>query len=172
LPTSDGILISEEGLYAGEFKAGLASGRGHFRDFELKAVFRGVWRDGSMVEGSIENESFRFEGQLHGGLAHGEGRVVFKESGYSYSGQFEEGLFHGKNGFLEGQNYIYEGGFEGGRKEGIGCLVEKEQKQREKKVQRDKRQKYHPAEEFEGVWHRDSFEGRGRANDSKKAIKR
>lgn len=60
MPANEGILITEEGLYAGSFKGGRACGKGQFRDVELKAVYRGTWKDGVMEDGTIENESFRF----------------------------------------------------------------------------------------------------------------
>ena len=60
-------------------------------------------------------------------------------------------MYSDPKGFLESRHYIYEGGFVDGKKEGIGCLVEKELPQKDKKV------KYRPPEQYEGKWHHDSF---------------
>lgn len=154
LPHSEGILFSEKGMYSGAFERGKASGKGQFRELESKATYKGTWKEGGMVEGSIENSAFKYEGQFQNLLAHGKGKIAFKETSTTYSGRFEEGVFCDTKGFLESRHYIYEGGFVEGRKEGLGCLVEKEL------PQRDKKQKYRPPEQFEGKWHHDSFEGR------------
>lgn len=41
LPTNDGILISEQGIYLGSFVDGKANGKGTFKDVDLKSVFKG-----------------------------------------------------------------------------------------------------------------------------------
>jgi hypothetical protein len=50
------------------------------------------------------------------------------------------------NGLYESKDYIYEGQFRKGRKEGVGTLVENERNYRDKRV------KYRPPEQFYGKW--------------------
>lgn len=53
-----------------------------------------------MVEGTIENKEFKFEGPFQNLLAHGKGKIVFKESQITYNGRFEEGVYRDTKGFL------------------------------------------------------------------------
>lgn len=55
LPTGEGILFSDKGMYSGTFEKGKAHGKGQFRELHSKAVYKGNWEGGVLVEGSIEN---------------------------------------------------------------------------------------------------------------------
>ena len=88
LPSNDGILISEQGIYVGSFDKGKADGKGTFKDLDLKAIYKGEWESGVLVQGSIENNAFRFEGPFQDALATGRGKLVFKEKEYTYQGGF------------------------------------------------------------------------------------
>ena len=64
------------------------------------------------------------------------------------------GLFEDDNGYFESDSYDYSGGFKEGKKDGVGCLVEKE------RYIKRKNKKYRPQEEFEGYFEADTYKGR------------
>lgn len=60
VPHNEGILVSENGVYTGEFINGKASGNGTFKDIKNRSIFKGIWKEGKMIEGSIETADFKF----------------------------------------------------------------------------------------------------------------
>lgn len=53
LPDNEGILLTENGIYSGSFDKGKAAGKGVFRDIEQNTTYKGIWKDGTLVEGTI-----------------------------------------------------------------------------------------------------------------------
>jgi hypothetical protein len=53
-------LLSEKGIYRGNFESGKANGIGSFREIETKTIFKGQWKNGVFVQGTVENSVFRF----------------------------------------------------------------------------------------------------------------
>ena len=75
-----------------------------------------------------------------GGVAYGEGRMKYKTQKAAYKGNFKDGLYEDEDGYFEADYYDYSGAFREGRKDGIGCLIEKE------RYLKGKNKKYRPQE--------------------------
>lgn len=60
VPHNEGILVSEKGVYTGEFINGKANGKGSFKDIQNRSIFKGIWKEGKMIEGTIETADFKF----------------------------------------------------------------------------------------------------------------
>ena len=56
------MYISTKGVYAGTFSNGVACGRGKF--IGEKVRYEGEWKDGRIVEGSLETKQFKFRGKF------------------------------------------------------------------------------------------------------------
>lgn len=63
-PDVEGLLITKDGLYEGEFKRGKAHGNGKFFSNKTEATYSGVWEEGILVDGKIENSEFKFKGHF------------------------------------------------------------------------------------------------------------
>lgn len=55
LPHGVGILLSNEGMYSGNFMNGKAHGEGNYVDRVSKTSYRGNWEQGQLVSGTIDN---------------------------------------------------------------------------------------------------------------------
>ncbi len=66
----------------------------------------------------------KYEGNYRSSLFHGQGTLVFLNSGDYYTGEFEEGFYHG-NGIYhnEKENWTHEGLYRRGKREGYGTLL-------------------------------------------------
>lgn len=53
IPHNIGVLVTEEGIYKGGFADGKAHGNGNFIDVATNTTFKGQWKDGEFVDGSI-----------------------------------------------------------------------------------------------------------------------
>lgn len=54
---------------------------------------------------------------------HGKGKIYFKSSHSSFSGEFKDGKFHGSNCLYETSGHSYAGDFLNGKKNGKGVLL-------------------------------------------------
>jgi deoxyxylulose-5-phosphate synthase len=52
-PDNLGVLVTEEGIYKGGFSKGKAHGSGTFIEAASKTTFKGEWRDGVFLHGTI-----------------------------------------------------------------------------------------------------------------------
>ena len=64
----------------------------------------------------------------------------YKQQKAFYKGNFKHGLYDDEGGYFESDYYDYSGGFVDGKKDGIGCLIEKE------RYLKGKNKKYRPQE--------------------------
>lgn len=122
-----GILYyANEARYEGEISPQYEPhGRGTYV-FSNRSRYEGNWVNGerqgigilfsasstSFYEGSFKENSF---------IPHGRGRRVYPNSRDSYTGEFEEGAFHG-NGIQETEEGRYQGEFREGRMRGRGLI--------------------------------------------------
>lgn len=51
--------------------------------------------------------------------------IQYIENNASYKGHFRHGIYEDEEGYFECDMYYYSGAFKEGKKEGIGCLIEK-----------------------------------------------
>ena len=87
--------------------------------------YEGGFRDGLFHgEGKLvyKNSGIVYEGQFRNGLRHGKGQVRFP-SGQSYVGEFKRGDYHGQGVLLSSTGHKYEGSFEKGLISGPGKLT-------------------------------------------------
>lgn len=76
-----------------------------------------------LTKGTIENYIFKYEGNLLNRKPHGQGKMYFKQSNSSFSGEFKNGVFHGQHCIYETPGYSYAGDFANGKKNGNGVLL-------------------------------------------------
>ena len=72
--------------------------------------------DATLPDGS------RYYGDLHDGLFHGEGKLMFANDGY-YEGEFNRGLFSGQGVLKLASGDLYQGEFAAGMQDGQGKFV-------------------------------------------------
>ena len=59
------------------------------------------------------------------GKASGAGKISFKKKQMDFKGYFREGVYHGDDCIFQNGDYMYEGSFKNGKKNGLGKLTEK-----------------------------------------------
>ena len=141
-----GRMETKERVMEGVWRAGKMEGLGKVSDKRTGWRFNGtvengrvvqgrvVERGGVVYEGKLEGELYeakegrmefangdRYFGEFKRGKIQGEGIRYYEEEGYCYTGQFVDGVPHGK-GILSSKGYKYEGDFETGRLQGA-CLL-------------------------------------------------
>lgn len=112
LPDVRGTLIDKDGIYEGEFHKGVACGKGRYIAKNTKAIFKGIWENGIMKKGTIQNAAFKFKGAFNvSGVAEGMGHVQFKKSKSTYDGGVKDGKYHSQNKRAKYQTnqYHYQG---------------------------------------------------------------
>ena len=67
------------------------------------------------------------------GLKHGKGNLISKKDSIIYTGQFKNGVKHGK-GIQKIGEIVYEGSFENGVFHGLGNLLENKNSKRNVKI--------------------------------------
>ena len=127
-------------MYHGNFKNGVAHGQGAYCDNILHTKNTGLWINGQLRKGEIDNQYYTYNGQFVQGVANGEGQLKYKQQKAFYKGHFKQGLYEDETAYFQSDYYDYSGGFKEGRKEGIGCLIEKE------RYLKGKNKKYRPQE--------------------------
>jgi len=152
-------------------------------DRGVPAVYRGLWLHnkhkphGNGVADYQLGAVQSYEGCFHHGLYHGEGRLVYRESGDCYTGSFQQGERHGHGTYKwsDGRQYSgewhknvrggrgvftwpstgdrYEGEFEQGQRHGQGHFVFGES-----------------GASYKGEWLQGLYHGRGRTVDATGAV--
>ena len=154
LPDVKGVLITKVGVYEGQFHKGKAQGKGQFitRPTGLRndkiIKYKGIWKNGILVSGTITNDHFKFKGTFVNGIAEGQGAIKFKDTHSIYKGDFKDGKYHaqGTRAIYKTEDYIYQGQFIDGKKEGKGILTQYDKKTIKKGA------KYRPSDTFDGQW--------------------
>jgi hypothetical protein len=112
LPDVRGTLITKDGVYKGEFRKGKAEGQGEFCSMpknDKVVTYKGEWKNGILISGTIKNDSFKFKGTLENGIADGPGAIKFLKTNAIYKGNFKNGLYntHGAKAVFKTEDYIY-----------------------------------------------------------------
>ena len=78
---------------------------------------------GEVTDGSevvvILDGGIRYEGSVHGGKIHGEGKVTFPD-GRIYKGEFANGQIEGEGTYSYPDDHMYVGEFRNGKRNGYG----------------------------------------------------
>ncbi len=132
----EGSLDPFEFRYIGEFRDNSMHGRG-LCVWPDGRRFVGEWRDGEMREGVMYSGSLKkpeaggdiYTGEFQDGLPHGRGTYAYRD-GRRYTGEFQNGEYHGYGVILYPSTFIrylrYEGQFENGEFHGQGKLIYKD----------------------------------------------
>ena len=93
---------------------------------EKIVVYKGEWKNGILISGNIKNENFKFKGTFVNGIAEGPGAIKFFKTNALYKGTFRDGKYNtkGARAIYKTEDYIYQGEFLDGKKEGNGILTE------------------------------------------------
>ena len=117
-----GKLIFNNGdIYIGDFNDGERTGKGKY-----------IFSDGTVYEGEMVNGEFKgqgimkwfngveYQGNFNGLNLTGKGRLIDKNNGDMYEGDFDNNYFNGNGLYTFGDGSTYEGEFEYGAKNGKG----------------------------------------------------
>lgn len=106
-------------VYFGNFSQGIIQGIGLLTISESN-FYLGCFKNNSKEGYGVEHiDGDQFEGEFVAGQRHGIGRYTQKSTGITYTGTFEFGKRAGF-GRLESQDYIYVGGWDNEKKNGVG----------------------------------------------------
>jgi hypothetical protein len=119
----DGELL---GHYSGQFKDGLANGRGTFTNLE-GVIYSGDFKDGINIafweKGSMQwPDGTLYTGAMQQCFPHGEGIKIFAD-GRQYKGSFVEGKMEGQGYMLLADRRTYVGSFTNDEVTGVGTIT-------------------------------------------------
>jgi len=121
--------IPYTGAYSGELTADLAHGQGVFRGKSatgLSLALEGRWKRGVLGKGNAQADLYttlwqgrerpgQYEGQIQNGLPQGKGTFCSRDDvgEFTYTGQWEDGVFHGTGtlAYDGNANYVRQGTF-------------------------------------------------------------
>lgn len=157
--------INRKTKYFGKFSKGKKHGIG-FMKSNNGNKFLGNWlfddRHGFGVEHFRNNDLY--EGDFSHNERTGVGRYLYKQNGYYYIGEFDEGKRSGF-GKLEGENMLYIGGWRNNKRDGLGYQRLSSGRAYFGYWRGDKRQglgyEYSDSVEYKGEWDNDKPHGRG-----------
>jgi hypothetical protein len=117
LPHGLGAIITEHQCVLGNFHAGVLEGRG--REWKSGIFFEGVYRKGERAEGKLTSDTYSYSGQFKNGLYHGKGTLILKDE-FTYQGEFSEGKFEGQGTISFEGGCKFKGKIRNGLYEGYG----------------------------------------------------
>ena len=94
-----------------------------------REYYEGEWKDDKMCGFGIYHYSNGdvYEGEWLDDMHHGFGKYFFTD-GNRYEGEWKNNKYHGV-GIEEGNTFYYEGCFQNGKREGLGCYYDYETQQ-------------------------------------------
>jgi len=133
-----------DSTYVGDFKDGLAHGRGKVT-FDDGSTYEGDWLDDKKHgKGKyIYNDGSMYEGDWLDDQRHGQGKVTY-DDGSTYEGDFKDDKKHGKGKYTYNDGSTYEGDWLDGKKHGTGIRT------------------YNDGSTYEGEWEHDKKHGKGK----------
>ena len=110
---------SEEFTYEGNFTHNIINGKGekYYENCIYKGDFINNIKDGIGEESTID---YDYKGEFSNDLKNGKGKVIYKNTGESYEGEFKDDELTGYGCYKWSNNHIYKGQFLNGNMNGIG----------------------------------------------------
>ena len=110
---------NEEFTYEGNFTHNIINGKGekYYENCIYKGNFVNNMKDGIGEESTID---YDYKGEFSNDLKNGKGKVIYKNTGESYEGEFKDDKLTGYGCYKWNNNHIYNGQFLNGNMNGIG----------------------------------------------------
>jgi hypothetical protein len=98
--------------------------------FYVYATIQRVWfKDDKNVKQETCLNSKDYVGECKDGKRHGQGTLIYDETGRKYVGEFKNGEQHGQGTYTGPNGEIYVGGFKNGLFHGRGTITRKDGKE-------------------------------------------
>ena len=110
---------NEESTYEGEFSHNIINGKGekYYENCIYKGDFVNNKKEGKGEESTID---YDYKGEFSNDLKNGKGKVIYKNTGESYEGEFKDDELTGYGCYKWSNNHIYKGEFLNGNMNGNG----------------------------------------------------